>query len=93
LVIEYRAVEKVARACELVIKSDDPQLPVKCLDVIAHTIWEPCCGCCGEPCKSCCEEGPKECRKEHRHECCGEHRQECCDEEEDEQIAHNEKQC
>ena len=73
LVIQYRAVEKVARACELVIHSNDPQAPEKCLDVIAHTIWEPCGERCGEPCaeprKPCCEERPKECCREQREEC------------------------
>ena len=82
VVIQYRAVEKVPTACELVIHSNDPETPVKCLDVIAHTIWETCCGCCGEPRKSCCEEPRKPCCEEKPKQCCKEPRQACCDEDE-----------
>ena len=72
VVVQYHAIEKEPRACELVIHSNDPDAPVTCLDVVAHTIWDCCCGCCDEPRKSCCGKRPKECCKEHRHECCDE---------------------
>ena len=62
VVIQYRATERVPRSCELVIMSDDPDHPVRHLDVIAWTIWE------------CCEECRGECRKE----CCKDRREECC---------------
>ena len=48
-------------ACELIIMSDDPETPVKALDVMAYTVWEECgckhdgdgrrCGC--RTCRSC----------------------------------------
>lgn len=79
VVVQYRAIEKEPRACELVIHSNDPHARVTCLEVVAHTIWDSCCGCCGEQRKSCCEERPKECCKERRTECCDDDR----DEEED----------
>jgi hypothetical protein len=62
VVIQYRATERVPRSCELVIMSDDPDHPVRHLDLIAWTIWE------------CCEECRCECRKE----CCKDRREECC---------------
>jgi hypothetical protein len=74
VVIQYKATEKVARSCELVIHSDDPHDPIRCLDVIAYTIWD-CCNECG---KECCEEHHKGCG-------CKEHRRECCDDDDDEE--------
>jgi hypothetical protein len=57
LVVRYKATEKCPVACELIIESDDPDTPVKTLDVMAYTIWNECddrprCGCgrCGSPC-------------------------------------------
>ena len=68
LTIQYRATEKCPRCCELIIESDDPVTPVKTLEVLAYTIWEPCCkeehrhheSCCrqGYPC--CCEDDEEE---------------------------------
>jgi hypothetical protein len=88
VVIQYRAVEKVPRACELVIHSNDPQTPVKCLDVIGHTIWDTGGGggCCCEPRKSCCEEPGKSRCEERPKACCNEPRHACCDEDEDEEA-------
>jgi hypothetical protein len=60
LVIQYKASERVSRSCELVIHSDDPHHPVRCLDVIAYTIWDCCKECC-EPEKCCCKEQRKDC--------------------------------
>ncbi len=78
IVIEYHAVEKVGRACELVIHSNDPQAPVTCVEVLAY----PVCECCRKPCTSCCEERSK-CPCE---ECGGDNRRECC-EEKDKELA------
>ena len=55
VVIRYKATEKCPRCCELVINSDDPVTPVKCLDVTAVTIWGKC------ECKQCCEDCRKGC--------------------------------
>ena len=62
VVIQYRATERVPKACELIITTDDPDDPVRCLDVIAWTNWD----CCNE------------CSCEGRKECCGDRRQSCC---------------
>ncbi|UVK47008.1 choice-of-anchor D domain-containing protein [Mesorhizobium sp. AR07] len=65
LTVCYKANEKCPRACELIITSDDPAMPVKTLDVMAYTIWEEC---------GCKREG-------HEHHKCGcdECRDDCCD--------------
>jgi len=56
LVIQYFADERIARSCELMIYSDDPTDPIRCVEVLAYTIWD-CCERCGkESCKC-------ECRK------------------------------
>ena len=74
VVVRYKATEKCPVACELIIESDDPETPVRALDVMAYTIWEKC-GCkhdgdghkCG--CRTChCGEGEAE---------------DCCSDEED----------
>ena len=77
--IQYHATEKVARACELVIESDDPATPVKIVEALAYTIWE--CGCK----EGCGKEDCDDCRKN----CCDKHsscRQgySCCDDDDDE---------
>lgn len=57
VVIRYKATERIARAEELVIKSDDPTDPVKTLEVLAWTIWDEC-QCrksCEDPCKKPCD--------------------------------------
>ncbi len=78
VVIRYKATEKCARACELIIESDDPETPVKTLEVLAYTVWNDCgckkeeedCGCgCGKHHKSGCSQG---------YPC-------CCDDDEDQQ--------
>jgi hypothetical protein len=66
VIIRYRAKERSARSCDLVIRSDDPTEPVKMLQVIAHTVW-PECSCARE-----CEDCRKGCCKKHNRECC------CC---------------
>ena len=58
VVVEYHAVQRTGKPCELVIESDDPHEPVRCVDVIAWTEWD------------CCEERECECRKEKRERCC-----------------------
>ena len=67
VVIQYHAGEKCPRPCELVIESDDPATPIKCVEVLAYTIWDPgrnegCGGCRKEDCedcrKNCCDKHP-----------------------------------
>ena len=72
LVIRYVASEKCPRSCELEIRSDDPETPVRVLDVLGYTIWDECrekkccekcdkdpCSC--QPCaEDCCDEGGEE---------------------------------
>ena len=79
VVIQYRANEKCPRPCELVIESDDPVMPVECVEVLAYTIWDAGCketsdGCRKEDCddcrKSCCD----------KHPCCRQGYP-CCDDE------------
>lgn len=55
VLIRYKATEKCPRCCELVITSDDPETPLKTLDVMAYTIWSDCgCKNCGDCSKGCC---------------------------------------
>jgi len=60
VVIRYEA-SCDPECCELVIKSDDPTDPVKCLDVVAFTRCRPVCECKPAPCG---------CEKEHPRACC-----------------------
>jgi hypothetical protein len=60
LVIRYKATEKCPIACELVITSDDPTMPVKTLDVMAYTVWDQCC--CKKECDKCGGRGCDGCR-------------------------------
>ena len=55
VVIRYHATERYARVRELVITSDDPQMPVRELEVLAHTVLDEQChdGCA----KGCRERG------------------------------------
>ncbi len=53
VVIQYHAMERISRGCELIVKSDDPDHPIRTLEVVAWTLWE-CCGSCGN--KGCCGE-------------------------------------
>jgi hypothetical protein len=61
VVVEYRAEEHEPVPCELVIRSDDPTDPVKCIDVLAYTLWDCCgkeperCGCEGRQPGCCCK--------------------------------------
>jgi CheY-like chemotaxis protein len=79
VVIQYHATEKVARACELVIESDDPAAPVKIVEVLAYTIWD--CGCK----EGCGKEDCDDCRKNccDKHSCCRQGYP-CCDDDDDE---------
>jgi hypothetical protein len=79
VVIRYKATEKCPRSCDLIITSDDPQTPVKTLEVIAYTVWNYCCkGCCDE-----CRKGT--CEKRHTEPCCCEKcHDDRCDEEDEE---------
>lgn len=73
LVIRYWAAERYARACELVIASDDPAAPERTLDLRAYTIWGAC------QCKSCCDDCRKGCCEKPHRACCGTCHDECCD--------------
>jgi hypothetical protein len=80
VVIRYKANQVEPRPCDLLIDSDDPETPVRRVEVLA---WTRCC------CRKCCEA----CR-EHRHceqrhkDCCEEHFHECCDEPRDRDERH-----
>jgi hypothetical protein len=76
--IEYHANEKIARAAELVIHSNDPHAMVRCVEVSAWTDWEACDPCCAKPPAPCCGKWPK-CGCEQRPKCCRETPRKCCD--------------
>lgn len=79
VVIRYKATEKCPRCCELVITSDDPDTPIKILEVLAYTIWNNC------GCKQCCDDCRKGCcEKRHNEQCCEPSYIDCCDDDEDE---------
>ena len=66
VVIRYKATERIARACELLIESDDPANPVKTIEVMAYTVWSDCgckqhegCGC-EEVVMGCCDDHQEE---------------------------------
>jgi hypothetical protein len=70
ITIRYQATEKFARSCDLVITSDDPETPVKIVEILATTVWNDCgCKRCCDDCrKGCCEKrhcDPCRCEKCH----------------------------
>jgi len=73
VVIRYKATEKCQRSCELIIECDDPDTPVKTIEVLAYTIWEPC------GCKEHCEECRKGCCEKREHGPCCRQGYPCCD--------------
>ncbi len=76
VLIRYKATEKCPRCCELVITSDDPDTPVKIIDVMAYTIWNDC------GCKKCCDDCHKgSCNKHHDESCSAQSIDACCDDE------------
>jgi hypothetical protein len=76
-VVRYKATEKCPIASELVITSDDPVTPVKTLDAMAYTIWDPCgCTKCAGECEKC---GCNRCRER----CCEGEADDCCTDEDD----------
>lgn len=78
VILQYRAVEKVAKPCELIIHSNDPHEPVRAVEVIAYTIWQ-CSEYCGkECCPECWNDTDFSCREHHK-DCCEEQSQKCCD--------------
>jgi hypothetical protein len=80
VVIQYRATERCPRSCELIIESDDPTTPVKTVDVLAYTVWDPC------GCKDCCDDCRKGCcEKNHKDRCCQQGYPCCSDDDEDEE--------
>ena len=86
VLIRYKATEKCPRCCELVITSDDPNTPVKILDVMAYTIWNEC------GCKKCCDDcGKGSCEKRHDACCSAQSLDACCDDEGEEHEDHDEE--
>jgi hypothetical protein len=85
VLIRYKATEKCPRCCELVIKSDDPDTPVKTLDVMAYTIRS------NHGCEQGCEDYHKGCGGKHHHETCSAQSIDgCCDEEGGDDEDHDE---
>jgi hypothetical protein len=79
VVIQYHATERCARICELVIESDDPVTPVKCVEVQAYTIWDSCCKeDCDDCRKGCCD-------KHHRSHSCQQGYPCCCEEDDEDE--------
>jgi photosystem II stability/assembly factor-like uncharacterized protein len=78
VVIQYHATERCARVCELIIESDDPATPVKCIEVQAYTIWDSCCKDHCEDCRKGC------CDKSHREPSCHQGYPCCCEDDDDE---------
>lgn len=75
VLIRYKATEKCPRCCELVITSDDPEIPVKTLDVMAYTIWSDCRSKNCDDChRGCCE-------KHYDESCSAQSIDACCDDE------------
>ena len=72
VVLRYTARQSEPRPCELVIRSNDPEHPVREVEVIA---WTRCC--CRECCDACREH--RHC-EEHHESCCAEHHRHCCHE-------------
>jgi hypothetical protein len=79
VVIQYRAGEKCPRQCELVIESNDPATPVKCVELLAYTIWEGC----GKDCSDRAP-GDDDCRRDRCGKCppCRQGYP-CCDDDDD----------
>ena len=72
VVIQYFANEKISKGCDLVIHSDDPNEPVRTLEIFAYTIWDCCdCGCkshkpgCGSC--SCCDDDDEDEEERDKH--------------------------
>jgi Galactose oxidase, central domain len=67
VVIQYHA-SCDPECCELVIHSDDPDHPIKVLDVVAFTRCEKKCGCgCERKCECGCVERESDCDEEDNH--------------------------
>ena len=79
MLIRYKATEKCPKCMELLITSDDPNIPEKILDVMAYTIWDNC------DCKRGCDNCQRECyEKSHQDGCYGANSTDCCCDHEDE---------
>ena len=84
VLIRYKATEKCPRACELVIRSDDPTTPVKILDVMAYSAWNTC-GCSKD-----CDDCRKGCCDKHTCNCCTlQSLDSCCDDEGEDHEEHH----
>jgi hypothetical protein len=81
VVIQYHATERCSRVCELVIESDDPATPVKCVELQAYTIWDCCCNDDCDGCRKGC------CDKHHREHSCRQGYPCCCEDDEENEDA------
>ena len=70
--IRYKATQSEPRPCELVIRSDDPVMPVREVEI---TAWTRCC--CQECCDACRDH--RDCEERHT-ERCEDHHRGCCEE-------------
>ena len=78
VLIRYKATEKCPKASELVITSDDPDMPVKTLDLMAYTVLN------AHGCKKCCDDCRQGCCEQHHHTpCSAQSIDGCCDDEGD----------
>ena len=79
VLIRYKATEKCPRSCELIIKSDDPDTPVKAIDVIAYTVWDDCRSKedCDDCRKGCCEKHGRSCSVQSIDACCYDEDDDC----------------
>jgi len=78
LTIRYKATEKCPRCCELVITSDDPDVSVKTIELLAYTIWNDCRH--EDGCEECRKGNSEKCRCDHcsqGYPCCCEDDEEC----------------
>jgi hypothetical protein len=80
VVIQYHATAHSVWPCHLVIESDDPDDPERCVDVVAWTVWD------------CCEDCDCECHKAKKEPCCEceKRRAKCCDDDDDDDDDHDE---
>jgi subtilisin family serine protease len=81
VVIQYFANERVPKPSELIIKSNDPDDPIRTLELVAYTIWD-CCDCCKGTRQECCKS----------RECCKERHRECCDDDDDDDGDNDERE-
>mgnify|MGYP002735472266 FL=1 len=75
LLIRYKAGEKCPKCLELVIESDDPDMPMKRLDLMAYTVWQSeghgkTGYCCDSGCDCNCHNSDEGCSIQSLDACC-----------------------